>query len=66
MVHCLRHRGEWLAEQQIKKSLDNGEIDKADVILKKLVRDACANAMEREKAGGSVERKYIGTTKLQI
>lgn len=49
--------GDWLAEQRIRNLLDGGEIDKAEITLKRNITDACDNAMKRERDGAKRNTK---------
>lgn len=42
-------RGNWLAEKRIVSLLGNGEIRKAEQIIKRIITDACENAGTRDK-----------------
>lgn len=41
--------GNWLAEKRIANLLENGEISRAEQIMKRVITDACDNAATRDK-----------------
>lgn len=50
----------WLSEQKIGELIRIGESEKADLLLKRILTDACYNSMGRKKTRGGGETKYIG------
>lgn len=49
--------GIWLNEAKIRGLVGNGEIDRADSIMKRVVTDACDNSAKRLRAGTSGRNK---------
>lgn len=51
--------GNWLLQHKITSLIERGEMDKVDYALKRMVSDACDNAMTRTKGGGNTRRKKV-------
>lgn len=50
--------GEWLNRQRITDLIENGEIEKAERIFKRVITDACNNSMKKEKGGNKKIKVY--------
>lgn len=48
----------WLNNARIKGNVNEGEIERAGYIIKRVVTDACDNAMKRQRAG-TARRKNV-------